>query len=206
VSNGFTMYSEAPASRPACTSSSRPRADRMMTGICARLGDAFKRRHASSPPTRGMRMSSIITSGCSLRASSSACSPSSACMTVCPPSSSSVNTTNSRISRSSSAINIFAIFILIHRRRGNRLPRLYQRQRHCKRRPLADVRFEPHVTIMHLHHFLHDGKTEACAAHLELERVFLDALETPPDGFAVLFGDADAVIRHRDQHALGVHL
>src|SRR5207245_2963403 len=65
----------APPSKPRTLSPSSTRPLTMITGICARSGSFFRRRHTSQPLSWGTMMSSRITSGRCSRASRRASFP-----------------------------------------------------------------------------------------------------------------------------------
>ena len=78
---GFDRKSSAPASSPRMRSSGVSSAVTMITGMCEVSSLDFSAAQTANPSMPGIITSSITMSGCSPRASSSACSPFSATTT-----------------------------------------------------------------------------------------------------------------------------
>src|SRR6476619_718075 len=140
---------------------------------------------------RGIRTSIRIRSGFTSGAMVTASSPLVATTTSCPANRR-VKATKSRISRSSSAIKIFAIesSLLLVNRQSERKDTSITRYAST---------FHPNATFMHFHNLFNDGKTQSGPRRCQHQRVLapVESLEHP----ALVFQrNANAIVSHIHLH------
>src|SRR5512139_1080466 len=136
---------------------------------------------------RGMRTSIKIRSGLTLGASSTASSPLAAVNTSYPAKRR-VKATRSRISRSSSATNIFAIESSLCFING-------QGKGECTSLTGNARAFHPDTSLVHLDNLFNDGQAQSGSWRGQNQRVFTP-IEALKDPVLVLQRDAHAVILH----------
>src|SRR5215204_4558699 len=140
-----------------------------------------------------MRTSMRIRSGLTLGAMSTASSPLEAANTSCPAKRR-VNATKSRISRSSSAISILAMYAS-----------LFFMHRQGKGEYTAFARYatalHPNAAVMHFHNLFDDGKTQTGSRRRKYQRMFT-TIETLEHTLLVFKGNTNAVIFHIHLHLM----
>src|SRR5260221_8528958 len=138
-----------------------------------------------------MRTSIRIRSGLTLGAISTASCPLEAANTSCPAKRR-VKATKSRISRSSSAINILAI-------QASSIFMYRQSKGEYATFAWNAAAFHPNPSVVHLHNLFDDGKTQTGSRGCQDQRMFA-TIETLENTLLILQGDTNAIIFHVHLH------